>query len=240
MRTFSTFATLLCFSLSVSVAFLPSCVRAATQNEYMQSTTTSNPRLHLPKSVARNKTAYVHVTNTTGVAIDLASQVETALKQRGYAITNTADTAMQVVDINIVQAGKNSMDDVHQALKAGYAGLAAAPTASNPNLQPGGQNLGVAVSNANILNLTYSVIADVHFAIKARTSTMGVQQPQQVTGASGTSANTLSHTNITNIAWDNYKTRMVSYAIRVHMPFDKAAPILSENIAKKTAQLLPK
>ena len=222
--------------LSLGLLALPS-TWAAVNNMYIQSDTRMSSITTLPQQAKQNKVAFLDIHNMTGKNLNFAPQIQQSLQAEGYTLVNSPLQANQVISVDIVQADKNTMSSVYHAIADGYGSAVKNCSAYNPSLMVG-TNLPIGVKDANLVNLTYSIIADVRISIKQGTKMIMTQTPQTSMGQNGMMMTSMVQQTLTQTTWENYDSRMAAYTYSVNMPFDQAAMTLTQNITMQIAKIM--
>ncbi len=166
------------------------------------------------------KTIYVEIHNTTDKAhFDITTPLLDRLHNKGYKISQNPNTAHYILQVNLLQMGRNSMAAAKEQMGFGYGGaleggIAAGAVASAASASAltmtgvgiAGAAAGSVIDNA-VQDITYSGIVDV-----------------QVTERS------MHHKKI-------YKTRILTTADKVNLSFNQAAPSLENGLAQSISGL---
>ena len=229
-----------------AVVILSGCAATDTLIEHgsLQTSTKMSNSIFLPPQATANKLIYVEVKNTSDQTIDITSLLTQDLQAEGYQITTDPNAANQVLQVNILQAGKTNMDNVNSMLGDGFGGAvagAAIGAAVSSNAWAGGGIGGIiggltgTIADAVVKDVTYSVTTDVQISIKLPkgvTATQNVQSNlQQGTGT----VSSTSYSTATNM--QQYQTRVISWADKVNLSFTDAAPTLEKNLAQEIAEI---
>lgn len=226
---------------------LGGCAAISTeiQHSSLQTSTKMTNSIFLPPetSVAPEE-IFIQVKNTTDQTITIKDQLIAQLKKEGYTVTDNPDQAYEMLQVDILQAGKTSMDNINSALSDGYGGAVAgtmigAGVSDNP--WTGGAVGGIvgglagAAADAVITDVTYSVTTDVQVSVRlpkgAKATQTTASSFRQGTGTVVLS----SYHSGTN--WQQYQTRIISYADQVNLKFATAEPTLSGNLASEIANI---
>lgn len=218
--------TLLLSALGLGTLLLVGCAN----NGFIATKTMAAPQVVLPAQATQGKNIFVQVNNITGQSLNLLQPLNQALQSNGYTIVPDMMHADQVLSVDVLQVGKNTITNVKAASAAGVGG-AVAGAHVNPAAMLSDNNLRVLVTNAYTQNLTYSLIADVKFSYKLASNSFQIQNPNApASAAPANGATNTSNFNVNQTNWSNYNTRVISYAVKVIMPYDKAAAALSNDV----------
>lgn len=229
-----------------AVLILTGCAATDTLIEHgsLQTSTKMSNSIFLPPEATANKLIYVQVKNTSDQNIDITNLLTQDLQADGYQITNDSNKANQILQVNILQAGKSTMDNVNSMLGDGFGGAVAgaaigAAVSSNP-LAGGGiggiiGGLAGTIADAVVKDVTYSVTTDVQISIKLPKGVIATQNVQSnLQQGTGTVSST-TYSTATNM--QQYQTRVISWADKVNLSFADAAPTLEQSLAKEIANI---
>ncbi len=233
--------------VSLGFIFLSGCGAVSTEIEHhdLNVQTKMSNTIFLPPLVdANQKTVFVQVKNTSDQqGLTIEQQLDSDLQTKGFSIVTNPKDAYSMIQVNILQAGQTTQDNINSAMVDGFGGAVGGALAggavSDGSL--GGAALGgivggvgAAVADALIKDVTYSVTTDVQISIK---SSAAVQQQTSSDLQQGTSSHVVQNSNQTT-GWQSYQTRVVSYADQVNLKFAEAEPKLSAQLAASLANIL--
>ena len=195
-------------------------------------------------AASQPKEIFVQVKNTTDQTITVKDKLIGALQQEGFVITDNPDQAYEMVQVDVLQAGKTSMDNINSAFNDGYGGAVAgamvgAGVSDNP--WTGGAIGGIvggltgAAADSWITDVTYSVTTDVQVSIRLPKGATAAQTVQSNLKQGG--GTVVSSKYSLSSSWQPYQTRIISYADKVNLQFADAEPILSTNLATEIANI---
>ena len=160
--------------LGMSIVLLTGCaaIGTAVSHRNLQTQTLMSDSIFLsPSAVDLTPTVFIMVTNTTDhPQFLIANQIERNLKAKGYQILQHPNHASFILQVNILQVGKNSKSAAKEMMASGYGGAlegvvsgVAIAASGGANLVVGGIAGGVATSVTDnfVQNVTYTVISDV-------------------------------------------------------------------------------
>lgn len=236
------------FSLAgVALIGLSGCAAITTEIQHgsLQTSTKMSSSIFLPPSAsAQPQVIYVQVKNTTDQTITIKDQLIGDLQKEGYTITDNPDRAYKMVQVDILQAGKTTMDNINSALNDGYGGAIAGAmigAGTTDNGWAGGAAGGIlgglagAAADAFVSDVTYAVTTDVQVSVrlpKGEKASESVQSNLRQGSSTYVSSNYHANTN-----WQQYQTRVISYADKVNLKFSEAEPTLSANLASEIANI---
>lgn len=236
-------------SLSAALA-LTGC--AATQemaaHHSLEVNTTASQSIFLPPVATAQKTVFVSVKNTSDQThLVIQPQLIEDLKQKGYTIVNTPQTAHYILQANVLQVGKLSQTAAQKALLGGFGsalggGAVGAYTGAVATGSAGGTIAGgligaaaTSIADSVIKDVSYSMITDVQ--IQAR---LAAGQQAKSTTTSNVAQGSATHTQTTvqqSSDFQTYRTRLVSNANKVNLKFEQAEPVLAKQVAHSIAGL---
>lgn len=233
---------------SIAVLSLSGCAAISTEIQHgsLQTSTKMSSSIFLPPS-KNPQVIYVQVKNTTDQEISLKDQLIADLKNEGYTITADPDQAYEMVQVNVLQAGKTNMDNINAAIADGFGGAivgAAIGVGTTSNSWAGGAvgglvgGLASAAADAFVQDVTYSVITDVQVSDrlpKGATATQTVASHLKQGSGTVVSSNYNAASNM-----QQYQTRIISYADKVNLKFPDAEPALSKSLASEIAEIFTK
>lgn len=199
--------------------------------------------------VADNKRTVVLQIRNTSDKKDL--QIEEELKQelqaKGYRVVRNPDEANFMIQANILQVGKNSLEDPFSTLNGGYGGAldgallgGLAVGLATDNFAGAGVGalvggIGGTIADAMVEVVNYSMITDLQ--ISEKTSGHVAYESSNATLKQGTSGHkTSSWSQKSN--WKKYQTRIVSSAKKTNLKFEKALPELKQGLIQSISGLL--
>ena len=189
------------------------------------------------------KTFYLRANNTSDKEFDIAENLRRALMAKGYRPVSQPSRAHFVVQINILQVGKSSQAAADTWFYRGYgnAGGAMQDTAYIAGATDDKTFVGLGllgdisslVADSVVKDVYYSAITDVQ--IKER---LGKGQKAETVSVhanrSGTSGHTYSRVEDKG-QWKISQTRILSFANKVNLEFEAAAPELKKALVQSVA-----
>lgn len=160
------------------------------------------------------KTIFVSVKNNTEENIHISTLLNNSLKQQGYKILKSPDSAHYILQTNVLQIGKMSMAASHSALGGGFGSALAGATAgtaigalashSSTGMVAGGLSGGVLglAADALVKDVSYTMVTDIQITEHK------AQQSKR------------------------YRTRIISTANQVNLNFKDAKPLLEKGLVK--------
>ena len=166
---------------------------------------------------ADKKVVLLQIRNTTDKKnLDIESQIKHNIESKGYRITNDAREANILLQANILQIGKSSLEDPFQYLNAGYGGALAGAAVGAVATGTWGGAAGGAVAGSAI-----DTLLDVATELVKYTMITDLQVSEKI-----------------NNRWKKHQTRIVSVATKVNLKFNKAKPLLMKGIVNSISGLL--
>ena len=230
-----------------AVVTLSGCagIGTAISHKDLKIQTKMSDSIFLPPVPENKQVVYVQVRNTTAKeSIDLRPQLVRDLRENGWRVTHDINRAYVLLQVNVLQVGKENPSALNDSLAKGYgAGIAGAAVGGLATNSAGGAvaggliaGLGEVIVDSSIHNVTYSIITDVQVSIRAP---KGVKVHERVRSdmQQGTSTD-VKQTYHQRSGWEKYRTRVASYANQVNLKFDKAAPALTDELASSIANIL--
>ena len=233
--------------LGLGVIGLSGCAATSTLIDHgsLQTSTKMSASIFLPPQATENKLVYLQVKNTSDQNVEIAGLLTQDLEAEGYTLTTNPDLAYQILQVNILQAGKTTESNVNSMLSDGYGvAIAGAALGAGVSANPweGGAIGGViggltgAIADALVKDVTYSMTTDIQISVRLPTGDSVTQHVQSnLREGTGTLASSNYSTQSTMQA---YQTRVVSWADKVNLSFSDAAPVLEQNLAKEIANIL--
>lgn len=220
--------------------FLAGCASSGNiKNGTIGVSTMTSPDLVLPASAFTNKTIYVTVKNITAQSLNFLPALDTALQKNGYTVVTDPSSANEILEVDVLQAGKNSMSNIRLARSAGPGSTLSASRIDNTNLLSSNNDLGVAITNAWAQNLTYSIIIDMKLRLSTGTEmTQAPAQIQSVDNTAGAVTAVATQANMSQTIWNNYDARIIAYATQVNIPFSESVDALSNSLVSKISAIL--
>jgi hypothetical protein len=194
------------------------------------------------------KTVLLQIRNTTGKSgLDITNKLKEEIEAKGYRIVNDPAKANIMIQANILQAGKATMEDPFQTLTGGYgSALAGAATGaavvgalggSGRSMAGGAVAIGAVeyFSDAMVQVVVFSMITDLQISERAEgafvTESSNAKLKQGTSGSKSSSWE--QKTN-----WKRYQTRIVSTAKKTNLKFEQAEPELTNGLVKSISGIL--
>ena len=194
------------------------------------------------------KTVLLQIRNTTDKSgLDIASQVRSAVQGKGYKIVTDPKFANVMIQANILQVGKSTLEDPFELLSGGYgsglvgfgtgAALSGVFGSSGRGMLRAGLLTGAAntILDAAVEVVNFTMITDLQISEKADGEIVDESSDANLKqGNSGFKKSTWkSRTN-----WKRYQTRIVSLARKTNLKFEEAAPELVTGLVNSIAGVL--
>lgn len=194
------------------------------------------------------KTVILQIRNTTDKeGLDIEAQIKSAIEAKGYKVVNKSKDANIMIQANILQVGKSTLEDPFAILSGGYgatfegmaagAMIAGATGGSGKDMLGYGLLAGVAntILDAAVEVVQYSMVTDLQ--ISEKTADNIVSETSNALLKQGTSGYKKSDwQEKTN--WKKYQTRIISVAKKVNGKFTEAQPELVQGLVRSISGLL--
>jgi hypothetical protein len=234
----------------ISVCSLTSCntTTKLIKHGKLEVDTRMSETVFLEPIADNKKTVLLQIRNTTDKSgLDIASQVKAAVQVKGYKVVTDPGLANVMIQANILQVGKSTLDDPFQVLTGGYgSGLAGFSTgvalggafgSSGRGILGAGLLAGAAntILDAAVEVVAFTMITDLQISEKANGSYVEESSDANLKqGTSGAKKSTWKEK--TN--WKRYQTRIVSAAKKTNLRFEEAEPELVSGLVNSIAGIL--
>ena len=194
------------------------------------------------------KTVLLQIRNTSDKSgLDIESKIRSAVENKGYRIVNSPKQANIMIQANILQVGKSTLENPFEALSGGYgsglegfatgAALAGATGGSGRSMLGIGLLAGVGntILDAAVEVVTFTMTTDLQISEKADGEYVSESSDASLKqGTSGYKKSTWEKK--TN--WKKYQTRIMSVGKKTNLKFEEAEPKLTEGLVKSISGLL--
>ena len=194
------------------------------------------------------KTVLLQIRNTSDKSgLDVESKIRLAVVNKGYRIVNSPKQANIMIQANILQVGKSTLENPFEALSGGYgsglegfatgAALAGATGGSGRSMLGIGliAGIGNTILDAAVQVVTFTMVTDLQISEKADGEYVSESSDANLKqGTSGFKKSTWEKK--TN--WKKYQTRIMSVGKRTNLKFEEAEPKLTEGLVKSISGLL--
>ena len=194
------------------------------------------------------KTVILQIRNTTDKAdLQIESKLRTRVIDKGYRVVTNPKDANLMIQANILQVGKSTLENPFEALTGGYgSGLAGFATGATLGGALGGTGrsmlgagllvgAGEAILDAAVEVVNYTMITDLQISEKASGNYVDESSDAELKqGTSGYKKSTWKEK--TN--WKKYQTRIMSVAKKTNLKFDEAEPELTLGLVRAISGLL--
>ena len=194
------------------------------------------------------KTVLLQIRNTSDKSgLEIESKIRSAIESKGYRIVNSTGSANIMIQANVLQVGKSTLENPFQALTGGYgsglegfatgAALAGATGGSGRSMLGIGliTGIGNTILDAAVEVVNFTMITDLQISEKADGEY--VSESSDANLKQGTSGYKKSRwEKKTN--WKKYQTRIMSVAKKTNLKFEEAEPKLTEGLVKSISGLL--
>jgi hypothetical protein len=194
------------------------------------------------------KTVLLQIRNTSDKSgLEIESKIRSAIESKGYRIVNSTGSANIMIQANVLQVGKSTLENPFQALTGGYgsglegfatgAAIAGATGGSGRSMLGIGliTGIGNTILDAAVEVVNFTMITDLQISEKADGEY--VSESSDANLKQGTSGyKKLTWEKKTN--WKKYQTRIMSVAKKTNLKFEEAEPKLTEGLVKSISGLL--
>ena len=194
------------------------------------------------------KTVLLQIRNTSDKSgLDVESKIRLAVVNKGYRIVNSPKQANIMIQANILQVGKSTLENPFEALSGGYgsglegfatgAALAGATGGSGRSMLGIGliAGIGNTILDAAVQVVNFTMVVDLQISEKAEGNFVSESSDASLKqGNSGYKKSTWEQK--TN--WKRYQTRIMSVAKKTNLKFEEAEPKLTEGLVKSISGLL--
>lgn len=194
------------------------------------------------------RTVLLQIRNTSDKSgLDIESKIRSAVENKGYRIVNSPKQANIMIQANILQVGKSTLENPFEALSGGYgsglegfttgAALAGATGGSGRSMLGIGLLAGVGntILDAAVEVVTFTMTTDLQISEKADGEYVSESSDASLKqGTSGYKKSTWEKK--TN--WKKYQTRIMSVGKKTNLKFEEAEPKLTEGLVKSISGLL--
>lgn len=209
--------------LAPAILLLSGCaaIGTAVSHAHLETQTLMSESVFLPPdSNPKDKTIYLQVRNTSDKqSVSLAPGISAALQAKGYQVVSNVSNAHYILQVNLLQIGRNSITSAKEMMGSGYGGAVEGAVSGVVVGAIAGGNLGVTglvggvagtVVDSAVKSVTYSGITDIKITV----------QPDTKGGKSQV-----------------YTTRILSTANQVNLDFPKASPFVQKGLVSSIAGL---
>ena len=188
------------------------------------------------------KTIYVQVKNTSDKQFDISGKIKSNLESKGYEAVNSLSKAHYLIQVNILQVGKQDPSAAEKTLLGGYgsaisaasSGVAIGALAGNGSsnaMWAGGLTAGIidTVANSAVKDVTFTATTDLQISERVAKG-VKVNEEDESSLSQGNSSS-VKHVSSSNSQWMKYQTRILSTAEKVNLSFDTARPMLEKGLA---------
>ncbi|WHA04542.1 complement resistance protein TraT [Candidatus Bandiella numerosa] len=217
-------------------------------NEEYNVMTSTRQTIFLDPIDDNKKTVLLQIRNTSDKSgLEIESKIRSAIESKGYRIVNSTQSANIMIQANVLQVGKNTLENPFQALTGGYgsglegfatgAAIAGATGGSGRSMLGIGliTGIGNTVLDAAVEVVNFTMITDLQISEKADGEY--VSESSDANLKQGTSGYKKSRwEKKTN--WKKYQTRIMSVAKKTNLKFEEAEPKLTEGLVKSISGLL--
>lgn len=194
------------------------------------------------------RTVLLQIRNTSDkTGLDIEDKIKAAIECKGYKIVTSPKKANIMIQANILQVGKSTLENPFAAMTGGYGssieGFAAGAALSGAMGGSGRGMLGLGLiagvgntlMDAAVEVINYVMITDLQISEKAEgTSVTESSDASLKQGTSGSKKSTWEQK--TN--WKRYQTRVMSVAKKTNLKFEDAEPELTKGLVKSISGLL--
>ena len=194
------------------------------------------------------KLVLLQIRNTSDKSgLEIEGKIRSAIESKGYTIVNSPKKANIMIQANILQVGRSTLENPFEAISGGYgsglegfatgAAIAGATGGSGKSMLGVGliTGIGNTILDAAVEVVNFTMVTDLQISEKAdgnfvtESSDASLKQ-----GTSGYKKSTWEQK--TN--WKKYQTRIMSVAKKTNLKFEEAEPKLTEGLVKSISGLL--
>ncbi len=194
------------------------------------------------------RTVLLQIRNTSDKSgLEIEGKIRSAIESKGYTIVNSPKKANIMIQANILQVGRSTLENPFEAISGGYgsglegfatgAAIAGATGGSGKSMLGVGliTGIGNTILDAAVEVVNFTMVTDLQISEKAdgnfitESSDASLKQ-----GTSGYKKSTWEQK--TN--WKKYQTRIMSVAKKTNLKFEEAEPKLTEGLVKSISGLL--
>ena len=155
------------------------------------------------------KTVLLQIRNTSDKSgLEIESRIKEAVESKGYLVVTNPKIANIMIQANILQVGRSTLESLFEALSAG---------------------IGNTVLDAEVEVVNFTMTTDLQISKKAEGEY--VSESSEASLKQGTSGYKKS-------SWKKYQTRIMSVAKKTNLKFKEAEPKLTEGLVKSISGLL--
>ena len=194
------------------------------------------------------KTVLLQIRNTSDKqGLDIESKIRSAIESKGYTIVNSPKKANIMIQANILQVGRSTLENPFEALSGGYgSGLEGFMTGAALGGAFGGSGrdalgvgliagIGNTILDAAVEVVNFTMVTDLQISEKAEGNFVSESSDASLKqGNSGYKKS--SWEKKTN--WKRYQTRIMSVAKKTNLKFEEAEPKLTDGLVKSISGLL--
>ena len=217
-------------------------------NEEYNVMTSTRQTIFLDPIDDNKKTVLLQIRNTSDKSgLEIESKIRSAIESKGYRIVNSTQSANIMIQANVLQVGKSTLENPFQALTGGYgsglegfatgAAIAGATGGSGRSMLGIGliTGIGNTILDAAVEVVNFTMITDLQISEKADGEYVSESSDANLKqGTSGYKKSTWEKK--TN--WKKYQTRIMSVAKKTNLKFEEAEPKLTEGLVKLISGLL--
>ncbi|MDA7742184.1 complement resistance protein TraT [Francisellaceae bacterium] len=218
-----------------------SAISTAIKHHSLHTQSKMSNTIFLDPISNKDKTILIQVRDTSSQKVHLKEAIARNLVSEGWTVTNDIDKAHDMVQVNVLQAGKapnpaavwGSMNQgFGNVLLGGLSGVTAGILTHSAGI---GLGVGAAsgavgwLADQMVSNVTYSMITDIQVSIRVKGN---VSQNTESKLSQGTETTT-TQTYHQKTNWLRYKTRIASVADKVNLEFKDAKPILVKEVSSE-------
>lgn len=193
------------------------------------------------------RTVVLQIRNTSDKRdLDITHAIKTVIQDKGYKIVTDPNKANFMIQANILQVGKSTVEDPFSSLTSGYGGALAGGTighlASINSNNYAGAGIGAlaggligTVADAAVQVVNYQMITDLQVSEKANGDVVTESSNAKLKqGTSGSKSSSWSQKS----KWKKYQTRIISVARKTNLKFEVALPELKQGLVQSISGLL--
>ena len=194
------------------------------------------------------RTVLLQIRNTSDKpGLDIEGKIRSSIESKGYMIVNSPKKANIMIQANILQVGRSTLENPFEALSGGYgSGLEGFITGAALGGAFGGSGrdvlgvgliagIGNTILDAAVEVVNFTMITDLQISEKAEGNFVTESSDASLKqGNSGYKKSTWEQKS----NWKKYQTRIMSVAKKTNLKFEEAEPKLTEGLVKSISGLL--
>ena len=227
--------------ITISAFTLVACsaVNTSIKKSDLDVQTKASESIFLEPVSPAKRIVFVSVRNTSDKDLNIKSRIVNRLSNSGYRITDDPDEAYFMLQANVLKVGKDDLKSSDSYLEAGFSGAVLGSAVSSSSDTGKGVVLGALVglvADSLVDDTLYTMVTDLQVRERPRVNETVTQQ-QSEESTQGSSTSVLQNTDVIEVDWKTYRTRVVSTANQANLDFEEALPALENGLVRSIAGL---